>query len=239
MSIPHIPPPWHLTGTIYLFCPPTLTPGLSMIQILRFPSSPVGPYDEMLVVPGLTPWSFHDATGKIHRGNNPRITEMYVSQKHTCYNGRISRFLPSSLSPITLLNPSLSSNHALTKQTGTVPNKSPTSPSQTTPTAQPPSKSPLPNPSSAQHSPLSPTSHPSPSPPAGPDISDSKQHSFNHHYQPETLTSYRARSVGCLLRRSSILEIVWWGGLMSPKTQIQLKQTKIIPHRLLGSGSLG
>lgn len=110
MSIPHIPPPWHLTGTIYLFSPSTHHPGLSMIQILRFPSSPVGPYDEMLVVPGLVPWSFHDSTGKAHRGNNPRITEVYVSQKHTCYNGRISKFSPLSsifplLCPLSSLHP--------------------------------------------------------------------------------------------------------------------------------------
>lgn len=66
--------------------------GLGMVQILRYNDSPVGPYDEMLVVPGSFDWSRTGSDGRPEVGRNPRISRIYVSQKHTCYNGRLSKY---------------------------------------------------------------------------------------------------------------------------------------------------
>ncbi|KYK58079.1 hypothetical protein DCS_05092 [Drechmeria coniospora] len=71
--------------------------GLGMIQIIRFRESPVGPYDEMLIVPGSFDWSRDGPEGHPVVGRNPRITRVYVSQKHTCYNGRIHWNCPKHL----------------------------------------------------------------------------------------------------------------------------------------------
>lgn len=56
--------------------------GLAMIQLLRYTSTPVGPYDEMILLPG----SF-DVPGGY--GSHNRITRIYVSQRDTTYNGII------------------------------------------------------------------------------------------------------------------------------------------------------
>lgn len=117
--IPSAPPPWDLRGDVYFFSfwtsasqarnlpPMAYSPlearseyasnsssrpvgGLSMVQILRYRDSPVGPYDELIVVPGSFDWVREDASGRRRTGRNPKITRIYVSQKHTCYNGRLS-----------------------------------------------------------------------------------------------------------------------------------------------------
>lgn len=54
--------------------------GLVMIQLLRYSSTPVGPYDEMILLPG----NF-DVPGGY--GSYTRITRIYVSQRETTYNG--------------------------------------------------------------------------------------------------------------------------------------------------------
>ncbi|KPM46141.1 hypothetical protein AK830_g487 [Neonectria ditissima] len=89
--IPSVPPPWTLKGDVYSFswwttgaqakaglpsmayspleaasgyaAPESGKPvgGLSMIQILRYKDSPVGPYDELLVVPGSFDYTRDDA----------------------------------------------------------------------------------------------------------------------------------------------------------------------------------
>lgn len=64
--------------------------GLGMIQIIRYHDSPVGPYDEMLVVPGSFDWTRRGPGGRPEKGCNPRISRIYVSQKQSCFNGRIS-----------------------------------------------------------------------------------------------------------------------------------------------------
>lgn len=118
-------PPWHLAGDVYSFTwwnsategrslpehaysplearatfatSPSSRPagGLGMIQIIRYHTSPVGPYDEMVLIPGSFDWvrDGQDADGRPYRGRNPRITRIYVSQKHTCYNGRLSTATP-------------------------------------------------------------------------------------------------------------------------------------------------
>lgn len=54
--------------------------GLCLIQIIRYTETPVGPYDEMVLLPGE-----FGIPGQ--KGQNMRITSIYVSQKDTCYNG--------------------------------------------------------------------------------------------------------------------------------------------------------
>lgn len=57
--------------------------GLAMIQLLRYSSTPVGPYDEMILLPG----NFDVPGG---HGSYTRITRIYVSQRDTTYNGMIN-----------------------------------------------------------------------------------------------------------------------------------------------------
>ncbi|KAL2204675.1 hypothetical protein CC79DRAFT_1276675 [Sarocladium strictum] len=113
--IERVPAPWTLKGTIYgaTFIPLTDLPtkaygplerksvspadgeflgGLGMIQVIRYTESPVGPYDELLIVPGFFK---HDGPDKTRR--NVRITRIYVSQKYTCWNGRTNWNIPKHL----------------------------------------------------------------------------------------------------------------------------------------------
>ncbi|KAK3935832.1 hypothetical protein QBC46DRAFT_396587 [Diplogelasinospora grovesii] len=72
--------------------------GLSMIQILRYTESPVGPYDELLIVPGTFVYPFgNDADGTKGTKKGLKLTRIYVSQKHTCYNGRQNWNIPKHL----------------------------------------------------------------------------------------------------------------------------------------------
>jgi hypothetical protein len=62
-----------------------LLAGTGLMMIIRYTDSPVGPYDEFIILPGLY--------------NNPedglvprfRISRIYVSQKYTAWNGRNSK----------------------------------------------------------------------------------------------------------------------------------------------------
>ncbi|KAL9608217.1 MAG: hypothetical protein Q9167_006939 [Letrouitia subvulpina] len=56
--------------------------GICMIQLLRYSYTPVGVYDEMILIPG----NFALPSGESHT----RITRIYVSQRDTCYNGQFS-----------------------------------------------------------------------------------------------------------------------------------------------------
>lgn len=71
--------------------------GLSMIQVLSYRDSPIGPYDEMLVAPGSFDWERTEADGKKTKGCNPKITRIYVSTPNSCFNGRTSKFKSLSL----------------------------------------------------------------------------------------------------------------------------------------------
>ena len=66
--------------------------GLSMIQLIRYTESPVGPYDELILAPG-----YHAVTveekGRMVSRSKIRITRIYVSQKDICWNGRKSTCL--------------------------------------------------------------------------------------------------------------------------------------------------
>lgn len=116
-NIPSVPPPWALKGDIYAFLfwtsrvqagnlpDMTYSPleadssfakdqkplgGLSMMQIIRYTDSPVGPYDELILAPGMFGYEKDDENGRRVKGKGIKITRIYVSQKHTCYNGRKS-----------------------------------------------------------------------------------------------------------------------------------------------------
>ena len=59
-----------------------------MLQIVRYKDSPVGSYNELMVLPGLFDVP-NNAEGK-NRGKKRktlRITRIYVDQKETTYNG--------------------------------------------------------------------------------------------------------------------------------------------------------
>ncbi|KAL7898639.1 hypothetical protein HDV63DRAFT_358160 [Trichoderma sp. SZMC 28014] len=124
--IAHLAPQWHLRGDIYTFSFWTsqkaasslpehaYSPlegvtsfadetysrpvgGLSMIQILSYRDSPIGPYDEMLVAPGSFEWERTETDGKKTRGCNPKITRIYVSTPNSCFNGRTNWNVPKHL----------------------------------------------------------------------------------------------------------------------------------------------
>lgn len=67
---------------------------MGMIQLVRYTDTPVGPYDEMVLVPGVFNYPFEETTsdGKTKRVTKSarRVTRIYVSQKHTAWNGRKS-----------------------------------------------------------------------------------------------------------------------------------------------------
>lgn len=65
----------------------TFVGGIGMVQIIRYTESPVGPYDELLLVPGF--FKYDGPNGETRK--NVRITRIYVSQKYTCWNGRTSK----------------------------------------------------------------------------------------------------------------------------------------------------
>lgn len=66
-----------------------------MVQVIRYTDTPVGPYDELLIVPGT--FGYHtggvEGSGEaIKEEKHMRVTRIYVSQKQTCWNGRNSEF---------------------------------------------------------------------------------------------------------------------------------------------------
>ncbi|KAJ2899564.1 hypothetical protein MKZ38_002997 [Zalerion maritima] len=75
--------------------------GLGMFQIIRYSSSPVGPYDELIVAPGSYTWTEEkkgsDSTVTKKTRRNIRISRIYVSQKYTCWNGRKNWNIPKHL----------------------------------------------------------------------------------------------------------------------------------------------
>jgi len=114
------PAPWTLKGTVYTFLF-YVTPsqaknlpsiayspleggssfgaakavgGLGNIQIIRYSESPVGPYDEMVLIPGKFEYEVEQGGPK---RRNFRVTRIYVSQKETCYNGRKNWSIPKHL----------------------------------------------------------------------------------------------------------------------------------------------
>jgi hypothetical protein len=59
--------------------------GFANIQIVHYHETPVGPYDEMVLIPGY--FEVPPDKDGVKRGSNIRTTRVYVSQKDTTFNG--------------------------------------------------------------------------------------------------------------------------------------------------------
>ncbi|KZF22079.1 hypothetical protein L228DRAFT_247694 [Xylona heveae TC161] len=81
--------------------------GLGLIQILRYIDSPVGKYDELVLVPG-----YFDVPLKSQKKGqkNLRVTRIYVSQEDTAYNGRRNWNIPKHLARFSFTNISAGSS---------------------------------------------------------------------------------------------------------------------------------
>ncbi|KAI0146714.1 hypothetical protein BJ166DRAFT_69809 [Pestalotiopsis sp. NC0098] len=117
------PAPWKLKGTVYTvtfwckagqlpdfayspleaassFADPEVSGqhhgGTSQLQIIRYTESPVGPYDEMIIIPGFFDYRVEE-NGKSTIKKNARVTRIYVSHKYTCWNGRKNWNIPKHL----------------------------------------------------------------------------------------------------------------------------------------------
>ncbi len=68
--------------------------GLASVQVIRYTESPVGPYDEIIIIPGKYEYEIETrgVTGEVKRETkrNLKATRTYVSQEKTCWNGRRS-----------------------------------------------------------------------------------------------------------------------------------------------------
>lgn len=71
--------------------------GLAMVELFRYTESPVGPYDEIILTPGFHEYTVEGKDGKRIKKKNTRVTRIYVSQKHTCWNGRKNWNIPKHL----------------------------------------------------------------------------------------------------------------------------------------------
>ncbi|KAJ7754591.1 hypothetical protein B0H16DRAFT_1722771 [Mycena metata] len=113
-SIQIAPAPWKLKGRSWIFLVPGLSTtsslpagwssafqadalssggefigGLGLIQIVSYTESPVGPYDELIYVPGR--WKYSDGKKAF------RITQIYVSTKESTLNGRKNWNIPKQV----------------------------------------------------------------------------------------------------------------------------------------------
>ncbi|PVH79951.1 hypothetical protein DL98DRAFT_549382 [Cadophora sp. DSE1049] len=75
--------------------------GLASVQIIHYTESPVGPYDEFILVPGKFEYEVElkDKDGNVRKETkkNLRVTRIYVSQEATCWNGRNNWNIPKHL----------------------------------------------------------------------------------------------------------------------------------------------
>ncbi|KAL2063180.1 hypothetical protein VTL71DRAFT_6252 [Oculimacula yallundae] len=75
--------------------------GLASVQIIRYTESPVGPYDELILIPGKFEYEVdvEDASGEVkkEKKQNLRITKIFVSQETTCWNGRNNWNIPKHI----------------------------------------------------------------------------------------------------------------------------------------------
>lgn len=63
--------------------------GIGTIMLIRYHDTPVGTYDEMMILPGKFGFEV-DVAGKRAKKSKLRITRIYVSQRNTTWNGRTS-----------------------------------------------------------------------------------------------------------------------------------------------------
>jgi hypothetical protein len=101
------PPPWKLKGEAYIllfkfqkewvkdngFLPPHLEGkfkgGLGYVMLVNYQESPVGPYREILFIPG-----------KFRKSNSHTITKIYVDSEPSKINGRANWGIPKETLPI-------------------------------------------------------------------------------------------------------------------------------------------
>jgi len=67
--------------------------GIGSVQIIRYHMSSVGPYDELLIVPG----AFKPPPGCPNQGPGLRVTQIYVSSLESVLNGRRNWNIPKKL----------------------------------------------------------------------------------------------------------------------------------------------
>jgi hypothetical protein len=109
-----VPPPWILKATVYAvpLVPLTALPAkaysplerdstasegtfvgiVGALLIIRYNETPVGPYDEFVIIPGYFQYNrtYEDGSTKLRQ--NIRGSRFYVTQKYTNWNGRISMY---------------------------------------------------------------------------------------------------------------------------------------------------
>ena len=57
--------------------------GIGMVQVIQYHDSPVGPYNELLIIPG----NFKVPGGEAKGKRKLRISRIYVDSEVSCYNG--------------------------------------------------------------------------------------------------------------------------------------------------------
>ncbi|VBB71957.1 Putative protein of unknown function [Podospora comata] len=114
--------------------------GLSMVQIIRYHETPVGPYDELILCPGTFEYPLPDdqaSSTKKKTGKAMRITRIYVSQKYTCSNGRKLWNLPKHLAKFTWSTPDPSNPNVQTLRVYPHDHTTPYDPTESTPSTTP------------------------------------------------------------------------------------------------------
>jgi len=75
--------------------------GLGLVQVIRYTQTPVGPYDEIMIIPGRFENMIKEvgADGKVRLRSkkNYKISRIYVSHEKTCWNGRKNWNIPKHL----------------------------------------------------------------------------------------------------------------------------------------------
>ena len=121
-AIAHVPGPWKLRGDVHVFFTYTTNTatqymhnsffyepleakaqfsigkfvgGFAGAFVIRYKESPLGPYDELIIVPGSFATERRDVdkhgNSTVEKVKRLRITRIYVSTKASCYNGRKSK----------------------------------------------------------------------------------------------------------------------------------------------------
>ncbi|KAM7184704.1 hypothetical protein V8F20_012105 [Naviculisporaceae sp. PSN 640] len=88
---------------------------MGFIQLVRYHDTPAGTYDEMVLIPGLFTYPTETADGKKKDKTARRITRIYVSQKHTAWNGRRNWNIPKHLASFSWTESSPSPGIIITK----------------------------------------------------------------------------------------------------------------------------
>ncbi|GMK57390.1 hypothetical protein CspeluHIS016_0402240 [Cutaneotrichosporon spelunceum] len=70
--------------------------GIASVMVIRYHDTPVGTYDEMILIPGKFGFEV-DEGGRRVRKSKLRITRIYVSQRNTAWNGRTNWNIPKHL----------------------------------------------------------------------------------------------------------------------------------------------